>query len=101
MLAFFQDAAKDIASSAVHVYICYKLLPKTINIDNVFKNCLLGAIDAASPNNSKDPDNFIYSGWRTGFDRNGAFGYSEGGTARNIIIYVKIFLLVCSVFIIQ
>ena len=34
---FFQDAAKAIASSVVNVYICYKLLPKTIDSDNVFK----------------------------------------------------------------
>ena len=58
---FFQDAAKDVASSVVNAYICYKLLPKTIYSDNVFKNFLFGAIDAARPNDSKDPDNFIYT----------------------------------------
>ena len=83
---FFQDAAKAIASSVVNAYICYKLLLKTINSDNVFKNCLFGAIDAARLNNTKDPDNFIYSGWAIGFDRNGTFGHPEGGTARNVII---------------
>ena len=40
-----------------------------------------GAIDAARPNNTKDPDDFIYSGWGIGFDRNGTFGHPEGGTA--------------------
>ena len=85
--SFFQDTAKAIASSVVNTYICYKLLPKTINSDNVFKNCLFGAIDAARPNNTKDPDNFIYSGWGIGFDRNGTFGHPEGGTARNVIIF--------------
>ena len=84
---FFEDAAKAIASSVVNVYICYKLLPKTINSDNVFKNCLLGATDAARPNNTKDSDNFIYSGWGIGFDRSGTFGHPEGGTARNVIIF--------------
>ena len=84
---FFQDAAKDIASSVVNAYICYKLLPKTINSDNVFKSFLFGAIDAATPNNAKDPDNFIYSGWGIGFDRNGTFDHPEGGTARNVIIF--------------
>ena len=34
---FFQDADKAIASSVINVYICYKLLPKIINSDNVFK----------------------------------------------------------------
>ena len=84
---FFQDAAKAIASSVVNAYICYKLLPKTINSDNVFKNCLFGAIDTARPNNTKDPDNFIYSGWGIGFDRSGTFGHPEGDTARNVIIF--------------
>ena len=84
---FFQDAAKAIASSVVNAYICYKLLPKTINSDNIFKNCLFGAIDAARPSNTKDPDNFIYSGLGIGFDRSGTFGHPDGSTARNIIIF--------------
>ena len=71
----------------MNVYICYKLLAKTINSDNVFKNFLFGAIDAARPNDTKDPDNCIYTGWGIGFGRNGTFGHSEGGTARNIIIF--------------
>ena len=84
---FFQDAAKAIISSVINVYICYKLSPKTINSDNVFKKFLFGAIYAARPNDNKDPDNFIYTGWGIGFDRNGTFGHSEGGTARNVIIF--------------
>ena len=84
---FFPDADKAIASSVVNVYICYKLLPKTINSNKVFKNCLFGAIDAARPNNTKDPDNLIYSVWGIGFDRSGTFGHPEGGTARNVIIF--------------
>ena len=81
---FFQDAANAIVNSVVNVCICYKLLPKTINSDNVFKNCLFGATDAVRPNNTKDPDNFIYSGWEIGFDRSGTFGHPEGGTDRNV-----------------
>ena len=86
---FFQDAAifKAIASSVVNGYICYKLLPETVKSDNVFKNCLFGAIDGARPNNTKDPDNFIYSGWGIGFDCNGTCGHTESGTARNVIIF--------------
>ena len=84
---FFQDAPKAVASSVVNVYIYYKLLPETINSDNIFKNCLFGATDAARPNNTKDPDNFIYSGWGIGFDLNETFGHREGGTARNVIIF--------------
>ena len=44
---FFQDDSKAIASSVVIFYICYKLLPKTINTGNALKNCLFGTIEAA------------------------------------------------------
>ena len=84
---FFQDAAKAIVTSIVNVYICYKLLPKTINSNNAFKIFLFGAIDAARPNNTKDLDNFIYSGWGIGFDHDGTFSHPEGSTARNVIIF--------------
>ena len=84
---FFQDAAQAIASSVVNAYICYKLLPKTINSDNVFKNCLFGAINAVRPNNTKDPDNFVYSGWGIGFDCSGTFDHPEGDTAGNVLIF--------------
>ena len=73
----FQDASKTIASSVINIYICYKLLPKTINTDSALKNCLFGAIEAARPNNTKDPDNFIYSGWEIGFDHTGTFTHPE------------------------
>ena len=84
---FFQDASKAIASSVVNFYICYKLLPKAINTDNVLKNCLFGVMEAARPNNTKDPDSFIYSGWGIGFDHAGTFTHPEGGIARNVIIF--------------
>ena len=48
---------------------------------------MFGAINAARPNDTKDRDNFIYTGWGIGFDRNGTFGHSEGGTARNVITF--------------
>ena len=83
----FQDASKAIASSVVNVYICYKLLAKTINTDNALKNCLFRAIEAARPNNTKDPDNFIYAGWGIGFDHTGTFTHPEGVIARNVIIF--------------
>ena len=83
----FQDAAKAISSSVVNVYICYKLLPKNINRNNVFKFFLFGAIDAARPNNTKYPDNFIYSWWGIGFDRDGTFSHPYGSSARNVIIF--------------
>ena len=48
---------------------------------------MFGAIEAARPNNTKDPDNFIYSGWGIGFDHTGTFIHPEGGIARNVIIF--------------
>ena len=48
---------------------------------------MFGAIEAARPNNTKDPNNFIYSGWGIGFDHTGTFTHPEGGIARNVIIY--------------
>ena len=48
---------------------------------------MFGAIDAARPNDTKDPDNFIYTGWGIGFDCNGIFGQFQDDTARNVIIF--------------
>ena len=83
----FQDASKSVASSVVNVYICYKLLAKTFNTDNSLKNCLFGAMKAARPNNTKDPDKFIYSGWGVCFDHTGTFPHPEGSIARNVKIF--------------
>ena len=44
-------------------------------------------MEAARPNNTKDPDNFIYSGWGVGFDHTGTFTHPDGGIARNLIIF--------------
>ena len=60
---------------------------KTINTDNALKICLLGAIEAARPNDTTDPDNFIYSGYGIGFDHIGTFTHPEGNLARNVIIF--------------
>ena len=84
---FFFKMLVRLASSVINVYLCYKLLPKTINTDDALKNCLFGAIEAARPNNTKDPNNFIYSGWGIGFDHTGTFTHPEGGIARNVIIF--------------
>ena len=46
-----------------------------------------GSIEAARPGNTTDPDNFIYSGWGIGFNHTGIFNHSEGGIARNVIIF--------------
>ena len=48
---------------------------------------MFGAIEAARPNNTKDPNNFIYSGYEICFDHTGTFTHLEGGIARNVIIF--------------
>ena len=62
-------------------------MPKTINTGNALKNCLFCAIEAARPNNTKDPDHFIYSGYGICFDHTGEFTHPEGSLARNVIIF--------------
>ena len=48
---------------------------------------MFGEIEAARPNNTKDPDNFIYSGYGICFDHTGTFTHPEVGIARNVIIF--------------
>ena len=44
-------------------------------------------MEATIPNNTKDPDKFIYSGYRIGFGHAGTFTHSEGKLARTVIIF--------------
>ena len=62
-------------------------MPKTSNVKNALKNCLFGAIEAARPGNTTDPDNFIYSGYGIVFEHTGTFSHPEGNLARNVIIF--------------
>ena len=39
------------------------------------------------PGDSTDPDKYIYSGYRLGYDSTGRFTYPQGGMGRNIIIF--------------
>ena len=48
---------------------------------------MFGAIKASRPNNTTDPDKYIYSGYGIDFDHTGAFTHSEGNLARNVIIF--------------
>ena len=48
---------------------------------------MFGAIEAARPNNTKDPDKFIYSGHGICFDHTGTFTHPEGGIARNVTMF--------------
>ena len=48
---------------------------------------MFGAIKASRPNDTTDPDKYIYSGYGIGFDHTGAFTHPEGNLARNMIIF--------------
>ena len=73
------------SGSIVNIYIVYSLSQKTINSDNVLKNCLFGATKVAKPGDTTDTDKHIYSGYGLGFDSTGQFSHPQGGMARNII----------------
>ena len=73
--------------SIVNIYIVYSLSQKTINSDNVLKNCVFGAIKVTKPGDTTDTDKYIYSGYGFGFDSSGQFSHPQGGMARNIMIF--------------
>ena len=75
------------SGSIVNIYIVYSLSQKTIDSDNVLKNCLFGATKVTQPGDTTDTDKYIYSGYGLGFDSTGQFTHPQGGMARNIIIF--------------
>ena len=75
------------SGSIVNIYIVYSLSQKTINSDNVLKNCIFGASKVTKPGDASDTDKYIYSGYGLRFDRTGQFTHPQGGMAGNIIIY--------------
>ena len=87
--SFFEQKKENIikSGSIVNVYIVYSLSQKTINSDNVLKNCLFGASKVTKPGDTTDTDKYIYSGYGLGFDRTVQFTHRQGGIARNIIIF--------------
>ena len=87
--SLFEQKKENIikARLIVNVYIVYSLSQKTINSDNVLKNCLFGAIKVTKPGDTTDTDKYIYSGYGLGFDSIGQFSHPQGGMARNIIIF--------------
>ena len=48
---------------------------------------MFGAIKASRPNDTTDPDKYIYSGYGIGFDHIGVFTHPDGNLARSIIIF--------------
>ena len=93
--SFFEQKKENIrkSGSMVNIYIVYSLSQKTIDSDNVLKNCLFGAIKVTKPGDTTDTDKYIYSGYGLGFDSMGQFSHSQAGMARNINIWSKIIKL--------
>ena len=70
----------------VNIYIVYKISPKTINSNFVFRDCLFGAVKITNTTNS-DTDKWEYSGYRVGFDSTSSFTHPDGGSSKNVIIF--------------
>ena len=70
----------------VNIYIVYKIFPKTINSNIVFKDCLFGAIKITNTTNS-DTDKWQYSFYGVGFDSTSTFTHPDGGNGKNVIIF--------------
>ena len=75
------------SESIVNIYIVYKLSSKTISSSNALKNSLFGATEVTKPNNTTDPQKYIYSGWGLACDRTSQFTHPNGGWIRNVIIF--------------
>ena len=90
--SFFEQKKENIikSGSIANIYIVYSLSQKTINSDNVLKNCLFGATKVTKPGDTTDTDKYIYSGYGLGFDSTGQFTHPQGGMARNIIFGVDL-----------
>ena len=69
----------------VNIYIVYKISPKTINSNFVFRHCLLGAIKITNTTNS-DTDKWQYCGYGVGFDSTSNFTHPDGKNGKNVII---------------
>ena len=87
--SFFKKKKENIikSGSIVNIYIVYSLSQKTINSDNVLKNCLFAATKVTKPGDTTDTDKYIYSGYGLRFDSTTQFTHPQGGMARNIIIF--------------
>ena len=87
--SFFEQKKENIikSGSIVNIYIVYSLSQKTIDSDNVLKNCLFGGTKVTKPGDTTDTDKYIYFGYGLGFDSTGQFSHPPGGMTRNIITF--------------
>ena len=84
--SFFVQKKENIikSGSIVNIYIVYKLSSKSISSSNVLKNSLFGAIKVKKPNNTTDPEKYVYSRYGISFDRTGQFTDSDGTQTNNV-----------------
>ena len=71
----------------VNIYIVYKISPKTINSNFVFKNYLFDAIKITNTTNF-DVDKWQYSGYGIGYDSTGNFTHPDDEKiAKNSVVF--------------
>ena len=69
----------------VNIYIAYKLIASSPHRDDpTLKNCLSGAVTSTK---NADINEYGYSGYRIGFDRNSSFSGSNSGFGQNVIMF--------------
>ena len=69
----------------VKIYIVYELSASSSHNDHpTLRNCLFGAVTLTK---NADIDKYLYSGYRTGFDRKSSFSFPRGGFGQNVIIF--------------
>ena len=79
-----QNAALYNHGTIVNIYIVYEI-SKNCNISSyrTLENCLFGAVNLTK---QADIDQYKYSGYDIGFDRQGEFSFDSNGFGKNVII---------------
>ena len=79
-----QDKATQNRGTIVNLHIVYEIR-KNYNISSypTLENCLFGAVSLTK---HVDIDQYKYSGYGIGFDRNGEFSFGNNGFGRNVTI---------------
>ena len=68
----------------VNIYVVYKFVSKTNNLNVTLENCLFGAVKLTK---NADIDKCKYSGYGIGFDSKGSFSHPSGGYDKNVMIF--------------
>ena len=75
--SFFVQKKENVikSRSIVNIYIVYSLSQKIVSSNNALKNSLFGEIKVTKPDDTTDPDEYIYSGYGLRFDSKGEFSH--------------------------